>query len=106
MNIPAQALCLCQGSHGLLANEYHDAGCAESDIIWQVELREGQDHLQHLGNKENDDKGKTVGTLLHVTQPIHRAGRVVVLDSGFCVLQGSVESKKVGVFAHALIKKQ
>ena len=22
-------------------NEYHDAGCAESDIIWQVELREG-----------------------------------------------------------------
>ena len=48
-------------------NEYHDAGCAESDIIWQVELREGKDHLQHLGNTENDDKGKTVGTLLHLT---------------------------------------
>ena len=50
-----------------IGNEYHDAGCAESDIIWQVELREGKDHLQHLGNKENDDKGKTVGTLLHLT---------------------------------------
>ena len=48
-------------------NEYHDAGCAESDIIWQVELREGKDCLQHLGNKENDDKGKTVGTLLCLT---------------------------------------
>ena len=24
-------------------NEYHDAGCADSDIIWQVDLREGKD---------------------------------------------------------------
>ena len=48
-------------------NEYHDAGCPKSDIIWQVELREGKGCPQHLGNKENDDKGKTVGTLLHLT---------------------------------------
>ena len=44
--------------------------------------------------------------MLHLTQPIHWAGRVVVFDSGFCVLQGLVVLKKVGVFAHALIKKQ
>ena len=25
-------------------NEYHDTGCAESDIIWALELREGKDH--------------------------------------------------------------
>ena len=24
-------------------NEWHDAGCVDSDIIWQVELREGKD---------------------------------------------------------------
>ena len=24
-------------------NEYHDAGCADSNIIWQVDLREGKD---------------------------------------------------------------
>ena len=29
-----------------------------------------------------------------------------MLDSGFCVLQGLVELKKLGVFAHALIKKR
>ena len=51
----------------LFGNEYHDAGCAESKIIWEVELREGKDHQQHLGNKEHDDKGKTVGTLLCLT---------------------------------------
>ena len=28
------------------------------------------------------------------------------MDSGFCILQGLVELKKVGVFAHALIKKR
>ena len=25
-------------------NEWHDAGCVDSDIIWQVKLREGKDH--------------------------------------------------------------
>ena len=25
-------------------NEWHDAGCVDSNIIWQVELREGKDH--------------------------------------------------------------
>ena len=29
-----------------------------------------------------------------------------MLDSGFCVLQGLVELKKLGVFAHALTNKR
>ena len=106
MNIPAPALGLCQGSHGLLATSTMMQAVAESDIIWQVKLRKGKDHPQHLGNKEHDDKGKTVGTLLHLTQPVHRTGRLVVLDSGYCILQGLVELEKVEVFTHALIKKQ
>ena len=44
-----------------------NAGCADSDIIWQIELREGKDHPQHLGGKEHDEKGTTVGTLLCLT---------------------------------------
>jgi hypothetical protein len=31
---------------------------------------------------------------------------VVILNSGFCVLQGLVELKKIGVFASAVIKKR
>ena len=46
-----------------------------------------------------------VGTLLQLTRPIYGSGKVIVLDSGFCVLKGLVELKKFGVFAHALIKK-
>ena len=57
-------------------NNYYDTGCAESNIIWQVKLKEGKDCPQHLGNKEHDDKGRTVVTLLCLTQPIHGAGRL------------------------------
>ena len=87
-------------------NEYHDAGCGLSDIIWQVDLREGKDCLAHLGKKEFDELGSTVGTLLHLLKPVHGTGKIFVLDSGFCVLQGLIELKKRGCFAHALIKKR
>ena len=89
-----------------LGNEYHDAGCALSDIIWQVDLREGKDHPRQLGEKTHDEKGKTIGVLLCLTEPVWGTGKLVVLDSGFCVLQGLVELKKKGVYAHALIKKR
>ena len=72
-------------------NEYHDAGCAESDIIWSLELWEGKDWPPQLNNKPFNDLGKTVGTLLHLTEPVWGSGRVFVLDSGFCVLQAIVE---------------
>ena len=87
-------------------NEYHDACCAESDIIWSVDLREGKDRPRDLGAKEHDNNGKTVGTLLRLTRPIWGGGKVLVLDSGFCVLQAIVELKKKGVFAASLIKKR
>ena len=45
-------------------NEYHDAGCADSDIIWALDLREGKDRPQNLGKKEFDEIGKTTGILL------------------------------------------
>ena len=86
-------------------NEWHDIGCADTNVIWQLEIREGKDQPHELP-KQHDNKGKTVGTLLHLTKPIHGSGKLVVLDSGFCVLQGLVELKKLGVFAHALIKKR
>ena len=79
-------------------NEYHDAGCADSAIIWQVDLREGKDRPVQLGGKEHDDRGKTTGTLLQLTKPVHGTGKVFVL--------ALVELKKCGVYAHALIKKR
>ena len=44
--------------------------------------------------------------MLRRIKPLHGTGKVVVLDSGFCVLKGVIELKKRGVFAAALIKKR
>ena len=75
-------------------NKYHDACCAESDTIWSVDLRKGKDRPRELGIEEYDDEGKTVGMLLQLTVPIWGGGKVLVLDSGFCVLKAIVELKK------------
>ena len=75
-------------------NEYHDASCANSDIIWALDLQEGKDHPTNLGNKEFDDLGKTTGILLQLTKTVWSTGKVFVLDSGVCVLQAIVMLEK------------
>jgi len=52
------------------------------------------------------NKGTTVALMLRMTKPIHGTGKVVVLDSGFCVLQGIISLREAGVFSAALIKKR
>ena len=74
--------------------------------MYSMELVEGKDRPSHLGPKEFHDKGKTVGLLLRLTKPIWSKEKIVVMDSGFYVLNGLVELKKKGVFGHALIKKR
>jgi Transposase IS4 len=85
-----------------MGNEYHTVCCGESGVLYQLELVEGKDSI---GPKEFDDRGKTSGLLLRLTRPIWFKGNVVVLDSGFCVLQAITDLKKNGVFAASLIKK-
>ena len=46
-----------------------------------------------------------IGSFLHLTKPVWGTGKLVVLDSGFCVLQGLVELKNKGAYTHTLIKK-
>ncbi|KAL3817622.1 hypothetical protein ACHAXA_006511 [Cyclostephanos tholiformis] len=44
--------------------------------------------------------------MLEMTKPIHRKGRVVVGDSGFCVWEGVVECHKRGGWFQAYVKKR
>jgi len=70
-----------------------------------MELVEGKDEPKEgRGPKEFEQLGKTVGLLLRLTKTIWGTAKLVVLDSGFCALQGIIELKKRGVFAAALIK--
>ena len=86
-------------------NEYHTIACGKSGVLYGLELVEGKDSPAEI-DKEFDGLGKTVGLLLRLTKNIWATGKVIILDSGFCVLKGIIELFKKGVFASALIKKR
>ena len=87
-------------------NEYHTICCGISGIMFGVEMVEGADRPKELPTPESNAKGNTVDLLLRLCRHIYNNGRVVIFDSGFCVLQGLVELRKVGVYASAIIKKR
>lgn len=90
-----------------MGNEYHSICCGLSGIMFGIELVEGKDHPVQLGPPTFDDLGgKTVGLLIRLTEKLWHSGKVVVLDSGFCVLKGLIQLRQKGVFAAAVIKKR
>lgn len=89
-----------------IGNEYHSICCCTSGIMYAIEMVEGKDKPKQIPSHPTNKLGKTVGLLLRLSKSIHSSGKSMVLDSGFCILQGLVELRKVGVFAGALIKKR
>jgi hypothetical protein len=87
-------------------NEYHSICDGISNIMFGIELVEGRDEPTAKEKKLYSDKGPTIGLLLRLTDTLYNTGKVVILDSGFCVLEGLIELRKVGVFASAVIKKR
>ena len=49
---------------------------------------------------------KTAELKLFMTEPIHNTGKVVCMDSGFCVVTGIIALHKRHVYGQSLIKKQ
>ncbi len=47
-----------------------------------------------------------VELLLNMTEPLHRTGKVVTGDSGFCVAEGMMALHEKGVYGQFLIKKR
>ena len=85
-------------------NEYHTVACGLSNILYQMELVEGKDSPEELSHKEQEKElGKTGSMMMRILKPILGTAKVVILDSGFCVLHALVALKKAGVFASAVI---
>jgi len=87
-------------------NEYHTISCGETNIIYRQDLIEGKDEPWQRQAKSYSELGKTIGTVMRLCQPIFGSSRVVVADSGFCILKAIVELRKKGVYMSALIKKR
>ena len=90
-------------------NEYHTIanGDHKSPILYRVELVERKDRPRQLGKKEFDDLGgPTIGLMVRMTCNLWHTGKVITMDSGFCVSLGIVQLHLKGVYGQALIKKR
>ena len=67
---------------------------------------EGEDRPRVMGKKGFEEKGATAGLIVRITKPLWGTGKVVVMDSGFCVLEGLISMVEKGVLRSALIKKR
>ena len=105
MNTLAQGSCTYLESPGSLEMSGMMQAVAQV-ISFRVSISEKARIIHNLGEKEYDGMGRTVGTLFRLMKSQFGTGKTVVLDSGFCVLQGLVELKKNGIYTHALIKKK
>ncbi|KAL7483024.1 hypothetical protein ACHAW6_009876, partial [Cyclotella cf. meneghiniana] len=52
-----------------------------------------------------ESHSKTAELMLCMTEPIHHTGKIVCMDSGFCVTAGILALHQMGVYGQALIKK-
>jgi hypothetical protein len=89
-----------------MGNEYHSICCGLSGIMFAIELVQGKDRPSQLPNDKYSEHGKAAGLLMRLTESIHHSGRVVIMDSGFCVLQSLIQLASVGVYGSAVIKKR
>ena len=85
-------------------NEWHTISCGICGILFAMELVEGKDRPSELPAPPKNKK--TIHLLLRLCKSLYGTGKIVILDSGFCVLQGIIKLRKLGVFAGALIKKR
>ena len=88
-------------------NEYHDICCGISGILFRILIVEGKDKPSNdVGGREFDQFGSTTALLLECCKTIFYTGRVVILDSGFCVLKALTKLREYGVYASAVMKKR
>ena len=66
--------------------EYHTIECAKSKAIYNVEVVEGKDRPRVMVKKEFEEKGAAASLMVRMTKSLCGTGKVVVVDSGLCVL--------------------
>ena len=87
-------------------NEYHTISCGLTRVLNRMYIVEGKDMPSQRPPKEFSDLGKTFGLILRLTKSLWHTAKLIILNSGFCILKGIVKLRKKAVFALALIKKR
>lgn len=102
-------------------NEYHSIADGDDGkaIMWRIKLQEGKDRPKGADGKwayPSEFEGTNAATgrkytntstlMCEMTKPIHGTGKVVSMDSGFCVTVGILHLHDHGVYGQSLIKKR
>ena len=94
-------------------NEYQSIADGDDGkpIMWRIRLQEGKDCPKLANGKwafptQFESHSKTAELMLYMTEPIHHTGKVVCMDSGFCVTAGILALHQMGVYGQVLIKKR
>ena len=88
-------------------------------VMWRIKIQEGEDRPKDVTGKwafpsqfegKNTTNGrkytKTSSLMCEMTVPIHSTGKIVLMDSDFCVTVGILHLHDLGVFGQSLIKKR
>ena len=93
-------------------NEYHSIadGDQGKPIMWRVKIQEGKDRPMN-GNtprypSQFECYSTTAKLMLEMSKPLFNTGKIVTMDSGFCVTAGILAMHDHGMFGQALIKKR
>ena len=89
-----------------LGNKYHTIVCAKSKVIYNFDIMEGKDLPRRVGKKDFKEKGLAAGLVLRMKNPLWGTGKVVVVDSVFCVMEGLISMVEILFLGSVLIKKQ
>ncbi len=108
----AQVSCLSQGSCIQEGKKYCSItdGDQEKQIMWGIKLQDGKDQPMDQNNNphyptefENYTQSSTL--MLYMTKPIHNTGKIVTIDSRFCIAVGILVLHYIGVYRQASIEK-
>jgi hypothetical protein len=94
-------------------NEYHSIADGDDGkpIMWRIKIQEGKDRPKKADGtpafpSAYEKESKTVKLMLEMTVPLQRTGKIVTMDSGFCVTVGILALHDKGIYGQALIKKR
>lgn len=89
-----------------LGNEYHTICDGETCIMFKMELVEGKSRPQQRPLKYEAEYGKTASLVIRMTEELSTTGRVVVMDSAFCVMSAIYQLYKRGLYTATVAKKR
>ena len=74
--------------------------------MFVIDPVKGRDRPKETPSLDLQKNGPTVSLLLRIYQSLYRKGTIIILDSGFCMLEGIIELMKKEMHAGTCIKKQ